>query len=218
MGNPLRLLITGATGAVGPTLVREAISSQYLIRTLSLDQPYGLFEQDVEARQGDITNPETVYRAMQGIDLVVHLAALLHIADPPASMEEKYFRINVEGIMRLTRAVVPRMLDAGYGSIVNITSIEAHRAGPGFAVYSAMKAALANLTKEPVPYQVEKVYGGGRLRFGPEYIIPKPFDPRVLIWEASAVAQAAMETGVARLTVDIDEYRKSLRKRFLLVD
>ncbi|HPX42419.1 MAG TPA: malic enzyme-like NAD(P)-binding protein, partial [Candidatus Hydrogenedentes bacterium] len=56
--------------------------------------------------------------------------------------------------------------------------------------------ALANLTKEPVPYQVEKIYRGERLRFGPKYIIPKPFDPRVLLWEASAVAQAAIETGV----------------------
>jgi len=73
--------------------------------------------------------------------------------------------------------------------------------------------ALANLTKEPVPYQVEKVYGGGRLRFGPEYIIPKPFDPRVLIWEASAVAQAAMETGVARIEIDIEEYREELEGR-----
>ncbi|MGA8580189.1 MAG: phosphate acyltransferase, partial [Bryobacteraceae bacterium] len=45
------------------------------------------------------------------------------------------------------------------------------------------------------------------------YIIPKPFDPRVLIWEASAVAQAAMETGVARLPVDLDQYREELERR-----
>ena len=73
--------------------------------------------------------------------------------------------------------------------------------------------ALANLAKEPVPYQVEKAYRGERLRFGPEYIIPKPFDPRVLIWEASAVAQAAIETGVARIEIDIDEYREELEAR-----
>ena len=73
--------------------------------------------------------------------------------------------------------------------------------------------ALANLTKEPVPYQVEKIYRGERLRFGPEYIIPKPFDPRVLVWEASAVAQAAIETGVARIQLDIDQYREELEAR-----
>src|SRR5262249_45106490 len=49
--------------------------------------------------------------------------------------------------------------------------------------------------------------------FGREYIIPKPFDPRVLIWEASAVAQAAMETGVARTPIDLDKYREELERR-----
>src|SRR5208337_1227021 len=48
---------------------------------------------------------------------------------------------------------------------------------------------------------------------GPDYIIPKPFDPRVLLFEASAVAQAAMETGVAQVKVDIEEYREQLARR-----
>jgi malate dehydrogenase (oxaloacetate-decarboxylating)(NADP+) len=77
----------------------------------------------------------------------------------------------------------------------------------------AAARALANLAKEPVPHQVEKAYRGERLKFGRTYIIPKPFDPRVLIWEASAVAQAAMETGVAQVKIDIDEYREQLEAR-----
>ena len=64
--------------------------------------------------------------------------------------------------------------------------------------------ALADLAKEDVPDSVLRAYGVDRLEFGREYIIPKPFDPRVLIWEASAVAQAAMETGVAQTPVDLD--------------
>ncbi len=51
------------------------------------------------------------------------------------------------------------------------------------------------------------------LKFGVDYIIPKPFDPRVLVWEAAAVAKAAMETGVAQNPVDIAEYREQLEKR-----
>jgi malate dehydrogenase (oxaloacetate-decarboxylating)(NADP+) len=51
------------------------------------------------------------------------------------------------------------------------------------------------------------------MEFGREYIIPKPFDPRVLIWEASAVAQAAIETGVAQLPIDLAEYREQLERR-----
>ncbi len=73
--------------------------------------------------------------------------------------------------------------------------------------------ALAALAKEDVPDSVLRAYGVDRLEFGREYIIPKPFDPRVLIWEAAAVAQAAMETGVAQMPVDLQQYREELERR-----
>ena len=60
---------------------------------------------------------------------------------------------------------------------------------------------------------VRRAYGVERLEFGRQYIIPKPFDSRVLIWEAAAVAQAAMETGVAQAPIDINEYREQLERR-----
>ena len=74
----------------------------------------------------------------------------------------------------------------------------------------AATRALADLTKEDVPDAVMRAYGITKLRFGPEYIIPKPLDPRVLLWEAPAVAKAAMETGVAKIKVDLEEYRTQL--------
>ena len=77
----------------------------------------------------------------------------------------------------------------------------------------AASRALADLAKEDVPDSVCKAYGVERIAFGREYIIPKPFDPRVLLWEAPAVAKAAMETGVARVKVDLDEYREQLEAR-----
>jgi malate dehydrogenase (oxaloacetate-decarboxylating)(NADP+) len=73
--------------------------------------------------------------------------------------------------------------------------------------------ALARLAKEDVPDSVRRAYGLEKLGFGRDYIIPKPFDPRVLIWEASAVARAAMETGVAQRKVDIEEYKEELARR-----
>ena len=74
--------------------------------------------------------------------------------------------------------------------------------------------ALAKLTKEDVPDSVLRAYGGKRVEFGREYIIPKPFDPRVLLWEAAAVAKAAMESGVARRPVsNFEAYRDSLEAR-----
>jgi len=77
----------------------------------------------------------------------------------------------------------------------------------------AAAKALAALTRQPVPYQVLRAYRLDKLQFGPDYIIPKAFDPRVLIWEASAVAQAAMDSGVARVKIDVNEYRERLEAR-----
>jgi malate dehydrogenase (oxaloacetate-decarboxylating)(NADP+) len=77
----------------------------------------------------------------------------------------------------------------------------------------AATKALADLAKEDVPDSVMKAYGVESMKFGPSYIIPTPFDPRVLTWEAPAVARAAMETGVARIEIDIDAYPRMLEAR-----
>lgn len=77
----------------------------------------------------------------------------------------------------------------------------------------AATRALASLAKEDVPDSVCRAYGVDRLSFGPDYIIPKPFDPRVLLWEAFAVARAAMESGVAQEPVNLDDYREQLETR-----
>ena len=77
----------------------------------------------------------------------------------------------------------------------------------------AATRALAALAKEDVPDSVCRAYGVERLKFGPEYLIPKPFDPRVLLWEAVAVAEAAMKTGVAQEPVNLDVYREQLERR-----
>ncbi|MBD3168835.1 MAG: phosphotransacetylase [candidate division Zixibacteria bacterium] len=73
--------------------------------------------------------------------------------------------------------------------------------------------ALATLAKEDVPDEVARAYGVDYFKFGKEYIIPKPFDYRVLEWEASAVAQAAMDSGVAQKKIDIEEYKRELSQR-----
>jgi len=74
--------------------------------------------------------------------------------------------------------------------------------------------ALADLAKEDVPDSVKRTYGVDDLRYGPDYIIPKPFDPRVLTWVAPAVAKAAMDTGVAQTSItDFDDYKLQLNIR-----
>lgn len=74
--------------------------------------------------------------------------------------------------------------------------------------------ALAELTRQPVPEQVNIAYGETRLTFGKDYIIPKPFDPRLIAEIPPAVAQAAMQSGIAKEPIeDWDKYREELRQR-----
>ncbi|MFC7334673.1 NADP-dependent malic enzyme [Rhodocista pekingensis] len=82
------------------------------------------------------------------------------------------------------------------------------------AMKIAAARALAELAREDVPDEVDAAYAGRRLRYGPEYIIPVPFDPRLIVKIPAAVARAAMESGVARKPiVDMEEYGRSLRLR-----
>jgi malate dehydrogenase (oxaloacetate-decarboxylating)(NADP+) len=74
----------------------------------------------------------------------------------------------------------------------------------------AAAKALAELTRQDVPDSVSKVYEGRNFIFGAEYIIPKPFDPRVLLWVAPAVAEAAMKSGVAKKKINLTQYRETL--------
>jgi malate dehydrogenase (oxaloacetate-decarboxylating)(NADP+) len=77
----------------------------------------------------------------------------------------------------------------------------------------AATRALAELARLDVPESVEKAYGNERFRFGADYLIPKPFDPRIMLYVAPAVARAAMETGVARVQIDLEQYRAELIAR-----
>lgn len=73
--------------------------------------------------------------------------------------------------------------------------------------------ALAKLAKKGADEYVAKPYGKSSFEFGPEYIVPKPFDPRVLLYESYAVADAAIKSGVAYNIIDLDKYRETLEQR-----
>jgi malate dehydrogenase (oxaloacetate-decarboxylating)(NADP+) len=85
------------------------------------------------------------------------------------------------------------------------------------AINEEMKAAaakaLAALAHEDVSDAVLTAYNIPALKFGPDYIIPKPLDPRVMLWVSPAVAEAAMQSGVARKQINLDEYREQLAER-----
>ncbi len=77
----------------------------------------------------------------------------------------------------------------------------------------AAARSLAALAKEPVPQEMLDAYKVKKLSFGIDYVIPKALDTRMLVWEAPAVAKAAMDTGVAQIKIDLQQYKKDLRKR-----
>jgi len=90
-------------------------------------------------------------------------------------------------------------------------ALDTHASAINDEMKLACVKALADLAKLDVPDSVRKAYSGENIKFGREYVIPKPFDPRVLLHVAPAVAQAAMDSGVARQPIeDMDKYRESL--------
>ncbi len=90
-------------------------------------------------------------------------------------------------------------------------ALDTHASAINAEMKLAAVHALANLAKQDVPDSVRKAYGGEEIKFGREYLIPKPFDPRVLLHVAPAVAQAAMDTGVARRPIqNMEKYKESL--------
>jgi nucleoside-diphosphate-sugar epimerase len=114
------VLVTGATGAVGPRVVRALCDSGCRVRTLSIDTPDPrLFPDGVQVLTGDITDPLAVKSAMEGVETVIHLAALLHMINPVPSLKEKYKQVNVRG----TATVVEAAIQAGLKRILFFSTI-----------------------------------------------------------------------------------------------
>jgi nucleoside-diphosphate-sugar epimerase len=99
------ILVTGATGAIGPRVVDALHHAGYPLRAFSIDAPVaGLFPPQVEVVIGDIADEAAVKSAMRGVDAVVHMAALLHIPNPPPEMRIRYKHINVDGTAMVVNA------------------------------------------------------------------------------------------------------------------
>jgi nucleoside-diphosphate-sugar epimerase len=104
-------LVTGATGAIGPATVRALLDAGARVRLFGRfdhlrDNPdrWPMWLPKVDLATGDLTRPDTVTAAMPGIDVVLHLAALLHVVNPPPAHERRYHAINVEGTRHVAEA------------------------------------------------------------------------------------------------------------------
>ena len=138
------------------------------------------------------------------------------MANPnPEIAYEKAMAVRSDLIMATGRSDYPNQINnvLGFPFIFRgALDVRAKRISEGMKM--AASKALAQLAKEPVPEIVSRAYEGKHFSFGREYIVPKPFDPRVIEYEAVAVAKAACEEGLAGKPItDWDAYRESLRKR-----
>ena len=140
------------------------------------------------------------------------------LANPdPEILPEDVMSVRDDAIVATGRSDYPNQINnvLGFPYIFRgALDVRATRITEGMKM--AATKAIAKLAREPVPDDVLSAYNGEQIQFGPEYIIPKPFDARVLIWEASAVAAAAVEEGVAGISpdsFDIEKYREELESR-----
>ncbi len=144
-------------------------------------------------------------------------AIIFAMANPdPEITPEEAFDVRKDLIMATGRSDYPNQVNNVLGfPFIFRGALDVMATAINDEMKLAAARALAALAKEDVPDSVIKAYGGKPIKFGRDYIIPKPLDPRVLLWEAPAVAKAAMETGVARKPIEnLDAYRDSLESRF----
>jgi len=140
------------------------------------------------------------------------------LANPtPEIMPEEVAAVRPDAIMATGRSDYPNQINNVLGfPYIFRGALDVRAKEITEKMKMAATHALAALTKETVPDHVAAAYGGQSLQFGPDYLIPKPFDERVLIWEASAVAEAAVEEGIAEISkddFDINDYRRTLEGR-----
>ena len=178
------------------------------------------------------TSLRTLEEALRGADVFVGLSAagaatqemIRHMADRPvvfalANPEpeirpEEVLEVRPDAITATGRSDYPNQINNVLGfPFIFRGALDVRARAINDEMKLAATHALAELARQDVPESVERAYGGERFRFGPEYLIPKPFDPRIMLWVAPAVAGAAMRSGVARVQLELEKYRYELESR-----
>ncbi len=179
------------------------------------------------------TDARTLADAMKGADVFIGLSSkgavtkemvasmapnpiIFAMANPdPEISPEEVAEVRSDAIMATGRSDYPNQVNnvLGFPYIFRgALDVRARRVNHEMKI--ACANALAQLAREDVPDEVAAAYAGKTLKFGPDYIIPAPFDPRLIWYIPPFIAQAAMDTGVARKPIeDMDAYRASLAQR-----
>jgi malate dehydrogenase (oxaloacetate-decarboxylating)(NADP+) len=196
----------------------------YRGRKEDMDEWKGVFAQGSE--------PRTLVEVAKGADVMVGLstrgvitkemvatlapkAILFALANPvPEILPEEAMTVRSDLIIATGRSDYPNQVNnvLGFPGIFR-GALDVRAKAINDEMKLAASHALAQLARQDVPESVSAAYGGQAFHFGPDYIIPKPFDPRVLTMVAPAVAKAAVESGVARVALDHDLYVDALKRR-----
>jgi malate dehydrogenase (oxaloacetate-decarboxylating)(NADP+) len=234
----IKIAVSGA-GAAGLSCVRMAILLGVKKENITLYDINGViykgrkegmneyleeFVQDTKAR--------TLAEIMEGADVFYGLSAgnivspdmvksmadnpiIFAMANPvPEISYEEAKNARPDAIVATGRSDFPNQVNNVLGfPFIFRGALDVHASAINDHMKMAASKALSALAKQDVPDSVLRAYGVDSLKFGIDYTIPKPLDPRVLLWVAPAVAKAAMESGVARKQVDIESYREQLALR-----
>jgi malate dehydrogenase (oxaloacetate-decarboxylating)(NADP+) len=182
------------------------------------------FAQDTELR--------TLAEALAGADVFVGLSVagavtpemvaamgerpiIFALANPdPEITPEEVAAVRGDAIMATGRSDYPNQINNVLGfPFIFRGALDVRARAINDEMKMAATRALAELAHLDVPEAVERAYGNEHFRFGADYLIPKPFDPRIMLWVAPAVARAAIDTGVARREIDLADYREELERR-----
>lgn len=152
-------VVTGGAQGIGLAITERLVQSGATVSIWDVDQDRAaqvafLHGGQVQARQVDVTSYESVSRAAQAedaIDILVNNAGIagpnMPLADYPLEDWKQVMDINMNGVFHCLKAVTPRMIDAGYGRIINIASIAGKEGNPNASAYSTSKAAVIAMTK-----------------------------------------------------------------------
>jgi len=185
-----------------------------------------------KARFKNDTNARTVTDALVGADVFVGLSVagavtgamiatmaekpiIFALANPvPEILPDAVRAVRSDAIVATGRSDYPNQVNNVLGfPFIFRGALDARATEVNEEMKMSATRALAALAKEEVPESVAALYGLRSVKFGPDYLIPFPFDPRVLLWVAPAVAWAAVASGVAKTFVDVEDYRDQLEAR-----
>jgi malate dehydrogenase (oxaloacetate-decarboxylating)(NADP+) len=185
-----------------------------------------------KAKFANKTKARTVAEALVGADVFVGLSVagaitgemvakmakkpiVFALANPePEILPDQIRAVRSDAIIATGRSDFPNQVNNVLGfPFIFRGALDARATMVNEEMKMAATRALAALAKENVPESVSRLYGLRSVKFGPDYLIPFPFDPRVLLWVAPAVAWAAVASGVAKQMIDLETYREQLEAR-----